>query len=257
MDVFYRDYLAQKDHPIDDETLKQALVSLEGAALKFSADAISDAAQRENYNRNVRRVKEAVLEQVKSGKVTVKEAAQFCYEARNNIMAEVRARTSPQGLAIAEARKKIPLGLADILDEKAINKFGGTFVELDVKQKNLMYYEIVESSARPNVTFNTMNKVLRVSGKVLVVVTIAYATYDIATAENKPKAAIKQGVIVGSGLVGTALAGAAVSAVCGPGAPFCAIGLMLGAGIASGWGASLVTESLDEELEEVLKWGVG
>lgn len=69
MDAFYRNYLAQEIHPVDDAVLDRALESFEGAALKFSSDFISDAKQRDNYNRNVKRVKAEVLEQVKSGKV--------------------------------------------------------------------------------------------------------------------------------------------------------------------------------------------
>ena len=107
MGFFYQDYLVGADHLIDDEVLHQALESLEGAALKFSADVISDAKQRDNYNQNVKRVKGEVLAQVKAGSISVKDAAEFCYEARNKIMAEVRAKTSVHGLAVAEARKKV------------------------------------------------------------------------------------------------------------------------------------------------------
>ena len=256
MDSFYRYYLAQEVHPLDDEVLKTALESFEGAALKFSADFISDAKQRENYNRNVKRVKAEVLSQVKAGNVSVKEAAEFCYEARNKIMAEVRDKTSVHGLAIAQKKKIISPALEQLLDEKAVKKFGKGFAELGTTQRNFMYYEIVESSARPDAKFNTLNKVLNVSGKVLIVVTIAYATYEIANAENKPKEAIKQGVIIGGGAAGTALAGLAVSPLCGPGAPFCAIGLMLAAGVTSGWAASKLVGEFDDELEEFAQWQV-
>lgn len=256
MDVFYRDYLAQKDHAIDDESLSQALESLEGAALKFSTDVIRDAKQRDNYNRNVKRVKGEVLAQVKAGKISVKNAAEFCYEARNKIMAEVRAKTSVHGLAVAEFKKKVPPSLEQLLDEKSIEKFGEKFAGLDGKRKKVMYYEIVESSARPAAKFNTLNKVLKVSGKVLIVVTIAYATYEIANADNKQKEAIKQGIAIGGGAAGTALAGLAVSTVCGPGAPFCAIGLMLAAGITSGLAASKLAEAMDDEIDEFTKWNI-
>ena len=256
MDSFYRYYLAQEVHPVDDEVLKTALESFEGAALKFSADFISDAKQRENYNHNVKRIKAEVLSQVKAGNVSVKEAAEFCYEARNKIMAEVRDKTSTHGLAFAQQKKIISPALEQLLDEKAVKRFGKRFVELGIEQRDSMYYEIVESSARPNAKFNTLNKVLSVSGKVLIVVTIAYATYEIINADNKPKEAIKQGITIGGGAAGTALASSAVSVVCGPGAPFCAIGLMLAAGVASGWAASKWADSIDDEIEEFTKWKI-
>ncbi|MCP1417117.1 hypothetical protein J3D47_001360 [Pseudomonas laurylsulfativorans] len=256
MDNFYRNYLAQKSHPIDDDVLNKAVESFEGVALKFSNDFLSDARQRENYNRNVRRVKAEVLNQVRSGSISVKEAAEFCYEARNKIMAEIRANTSVHGLAIAEKKKFVAPALEEILNRKTEEKFGKKFIDLSQAQKNSVYYEIVESSARPNIKFNTVNKVLKVSGKVLIVVTVAHATYVIANADNKPKETIKQGITIGGGLAGGVLASMAVSTICGPGAPFCAIGLMLAGGAASGWVASEIADSLDDELEEFTRWQI-
>lgn len=186
----------------------------------------------------------------------MKEAAEFCYEMRNKIMAEVRSKTSVHGRAIAEKKKVVSPALEQLLNEKSLKKFGKRFVELGSEQRDSMYYEMVESSARPNAKFNTLNKVLKVSGKVLIVVTIAYAMYEIANADNKPKEAIKQGITIGGGAAGTALASSAVLTVCGPGAPICAVGLMLAAGVASGWAASKLADSLDDEIEEFTRWKI-
>ncbi|VVO40524.1 hypothetical protein [Pseudomonas fluorescens] len=256
MDSFYRYYLAEKIHPVDDDVLEKTLESFEGAALKFSSDFISDAKQRDNYNHNVKRIKAEVLAQVKSGKVSVKEAAEFCYEMRNKIMAEVRAKTSVHGLAVAEKKKMVSPSLEKLIDDKALGKFGKKFGELSAQQKNAIHYEIIESSARPHAKYNVLNKTLKITGKVLIVVTIAYAAYDIVSAENKAKAAIKQGVTIGGGVVGTIAASAAVSTVCGPGAPVCTIALMLAGGFAGGWIASGFMESMDDEIEEFTKWQV-
>jgi hypothetical protein len=256
MDSFYRYYLADKIHPVDDEVLKKALESFEGAALKFSTDMIHDAEQRENYNRNVQRVKAEVLTEVKAGRVSVKEAAMHCYEMRNKIMVEIRTKTSVQGSAVVENRKSVAPSLQSLLDKYSNKKFGKALNELNVQQKNVIYYEIIESSARADAGYNTKNKVLKVTGKVLIVVTIAYAAYDIASAENKAKETIKQGAVIGAGVGGTYVASLAVSTVCGAGAPFCAIGLMLAAGLATGWGASAAVEYFDDELEEFTKWAV-
>ncbi|WP_371367254.1 hypothetical protein ACA097_26795 [Pseudomonas sp. QL9] len=256
MDSFYRNYLAEKIHPIPDDALDRALGSFEGAALKFSSDFISDAKQRENYNSNVKRVKATVLEQVKSGKVSVKEAAEFCYEARNKIMAEIRAKTSAHGLAIAEGRKKISKPLEQLLNEKSLRLHGEEFLKLGAEQKNSVYYELIESSARPDARFNTMNKVLKVTGKVMIVVTIAYAAYEISNAENKAKESVEQGTAIAGGIAGAALASMAVSLVCGPGAPVCTIALLLAGSVAGGMAASATTEYFDDELEEYTKWAV-
>ncbi|UVJ44659.1 hypothetical protein NVV94_03370 [Pseudomonas sp. LS1212] len=193
---------------------------------------------------------------MKSGNVSVKEAAEHCYEMRNKIMAEVRAKTSRSGVAITERKKVVSPALEQLLDEKAIKKFGRRFVELGAEQKNSIHYEIVESSARPNTKYNTLNKTLRVTGKVLIVVTITYAVYDIANAENKAKEAIKQGAVIGGGIAGTIAANAAVLTVCGPAAPVCTIALLLAGGASAGWLTSKVLDSFNDELEEFTKWQV-
>ena len=58
-----------------------------------------------------------------------------------------------------------------------------------------------------------------IMGKLGVLVTAALATYQILNAENKPKEAARQGIIVGAGALGGVLAGMGVSAFCGPGMP--------------------------------------
>lgn len=256
MDSFYRYYLAEKVHPLEGEVLKQALESFEGAALKFSVDFIQDAGQRENYNRNVQRVKADVLAEVKAGRVSVKEAAEHCYEMRNKIMTEIRTKTSLQGRAVAESRKKVSRALEELLNEKASNKFGKKFLDLDGQQRSLVHYDIIESSARPSAGYNTTNKILRVTGKVLIVVTIAYAAYDIAGAENKTKETIKQGAAIGGGLLGTFIGGGAAIALCAGGAPVCTIALLLAGGASGGWLASKGVDLYDDELEEFTRWGV-
>ncbi|WP_259755327.1 hypothetical protein [Pseudomonas sp. GCEP-101] len=256
MDSFYRYYLAQDIHPVDDSVLDKAVESLEGTAVKFSLDAISDAAQRENYNKNIRRVVEDIKAEVKAGRVSVKEAAEFCYEMRNKIMAETRARTSAQGLAIAERRKRVPPSLDELLDKYSMEKYKKKFAQLSVKQKSTIHYTIVESSARADALVNTTNKVLRVAGKVTIVVTIIYAGYEIANADNKTKETIKQAGTIGGGFAGTLIASALVSTVCGPGAPVCTIALMLAGGAIGGLAASSTLDYFDEELEEFTKWQI-
>lgn len=54
---------------------------------------------------------------VNAKKISVKEASIFCYEMRNQIMAEHRKLTSVQGLAKAEQHKKVPLSLNELLDK--------------------------------------------------------------------------------------------------------------------------------------------
>ncbi|WP_202948749.1 hypothetical protein, partial [Chromobacterium haemolyticum] len=76
----------------------------------------------------------------------------------------------------------------------------------------------------------------------------------VATAENKKKETIKQGAIIGGGMLGGTAAGLAVSTLCGPGAPFCAIAVILAGSVAGGALSEAAVDSLDEELEEFTNW---
>ncbi|SEN65661.1 hypothetical protein SAMN04487857_1322 [Pseudomonas sp. ok272] len=256
MDNFYRIYLAKEDHLIDVDALAQALESFEGVALKFSADFIKDSEQRSNYNRNIQRVKAGVLAEVSAGRVSVKEASQFCYEMRNKIMTEIRYSTSIHGQAFALKKKQNAPALEKLLNNKALDSFGKQFSSLSEQQKNVVHYGVIESSARSSAGYNTMNKVLNITGKVLIVVTITYAAYEIINAENKIKESIKHGSIIGGGFVGTALAGAVASAFCGPGAPLCVVASMLIGGAGGAWLTSKGTEYFDLELDEFTRWSI-
>ncbi len=59
-------------------------------------------------------------------------------------------------------------------------------------------------------------------------------------------------MIIGGGAAGGLLAGLGVSLICGPGAPFCAIAVVLAGGAVGG----IAADALDDELEEFSKWEV-
>ncbi|HHR6139476.1 MULTISPECIES: hypothetical protein [Providencia] len=245
------EYLIQADYVLD-----KAVAAFEGAATRFSIDAISDANVRNSYQQNIKRVVSEVKEMVDTKKISVKEASIFCYEMRNKIMAEHRKITSPQGLGVAERHKRKPPSLDDLLNKYAQQKFSTDMKNLTINQKNSIYYEIIESAARDNQKFTTMNKRLNILGKVGIVITATIATYEILDAENKPKEAIKQGMTVGGGVLGGWLAGFAVTPLCGPGAPVCAIAVVLLGGTAGGIAGSVAADSLDDEIEEFTKWAI-
>jgi len=249
-------YEAGQEHELKSPLLDNAIAALEGAAIKFSTDAINDANVRASYTSNIKRVTAEVREMVRAKKTTVKEAAEFCYEMRNKILNEHRKYTSSTGLSFAERHKKTPPKLDDLYDKYAFKKFERSFKELTAQQKNSIHYEIIESSARDNPKFTASNKRLKVMGKVGVLITASLATYEILNAENKPKEAIKQGVQIGGGVAGGWLAGLAVAPLCGPGAPVCAVALVLLGSAAGGIVGSVVADSLDEEIEEFTTWKI-
>lgn len=175
---------------------------------------------------------------------------------RGKIVLEHRQYTSAQGLAIAERHKKTTPSLNHYLDKYAQEKYKLKFTDLNENQKSSIYYEIIKASGRDNVSFTTINKRLVIIGKVTVLVTATIATYQILNAENQKKEAIKQGVQISTGIAGGWLAGLAVTPICGPGAPFCAIAVVLIGSAAGGLAGFALTNTLDEEIEEFTKWEI-
>ncbi|MBC3209102.1 hypothetical protein HU755_20045 [Pseudomonas sp. SWRI111] len=249
-------YVVQREHALQDSPLDRALELMEGSALRFSLDAISDEKIRASYTKNIKRMSQQVRDDVKAGRITAQEGVKFSHEMRNKIMMEHRKFTSAQGLAIAQRKKKDGKGLKTLLDIYSENLFQKGYDSLSDVEKNKVHYAILESSGRDNARFTAGTKKMLVMGKLGVLVTAALATYQILKADNKPKEAARQGIIVGTGAVGGVLAGMGVSALCGPGAPICAIAVVLAGTIAGGVAGEAVASSLDEELEELTHWDI-
>lgn len=248
-------YSVKQQHKLDS-ILQQAIDSFEAAATRFSLDYIKDANARQAYMTNIKRISDEVKAEVASGKMTVKEGAEFCQEMRNKIMEEARAVSSAQGLAKAESLKKDGATLEALLDKYAEKLFNKKFSQLDTAQKNKVYYSIIEASGRDNAKVTAGTRRMRIIGKVGLLVTAALAVHSIAIADNKPKEGIRQGAIIGGGVAGGLLAGLAVSTLCGPGAPICAIAVVLLGSIAGGYAAEETVDHFDEELEEFTRWNI-
>lgn len=251
-----RSYPVGRDHDLPDSPLEAAIAAFEGAATRFALDAISDAKVRESYMSNIRRMSQEVRLEVDAGRMSAKEGLEYCYEMRNKIMAEHRKFTSAQALAKAEKHKLAPPTLGELLDKYADKEFGKKYAELTPDQKSKISYKIIESSGRDNAKVSKGTARLKVIGKVGILVTAALATYEVINAENKKKEAARQGIILGGGAAGGAVAGLGVSLFCGPGAPLCAIAVVLVGSALGGIAGSLTADALDDELEELSHWEI-
>jgi len=254
------EYLTERFYELDLEELnkkfEQAIAAYEGVAFRFSVDVIKDAKVRENYAKDIKRGSEKIRELVVTKKISVKDAARHCHEMRNFIMDESRKITSPQGLAFAEKYKPHPHPQEFYLNKYSQRIYKIDFKDLNAEQKRIIQYATVESATRDNIKFSTENKILKALGKVTLVVTATIAAYEIYYAANRPKEAIKQGVQISGGALGGAAAGLAVSPLCGPAAPFCAVALVLIGSVLGGISSHWLVDTLDEEIEEFLKWTI-
>ncbi|MHC8403676.1 hypothetical protein [Pseudomonas sp. TMB3-21] len=249
-------YILKKDHDLHSSPLEMAIAGMEGAAARFATDAIKDANTRLNYQRKIKEMSRLVEAEVQAGNVTAKDGVAYCQEMRNNIMNEHRKFTSAQGVAVAEYIKLNGPTLQTTLDKYAHSLYKKNFDLLTDVEKSKVHYLILKKSGVDNakVTRGTMR--MNVAGKVAWIVTAAFAASEIYTADNKTKETGRQGIILGGGAAGGALAGLSISMLCGPAAPVCAIAVVIAGSIAGGVVGDYVADSLDEELEEFLSWDV-
>lgn len=142
----------------------------------------------------------------------------------------------------------------DILDRYSNRLSGRDYKNLSADQKSKVYYAILESSGRDNAAVSNGTKIMRVMGKVGILVTAAYATYEILNADNLAKEAARQTIVVSGGAAGGRLAALGVPLICGPGALICAVAVVLAGSVVGGVLGSVTAEALDDELEEFSRW---
>jgi hypothetical protein len=145
-------------------------------------------------------------------------------------------------------KKAQGLHLETLLDRYSDRLFSKPFRSLTDAEKDRAYYAVIEAAGRNNVKITAKTARLRVAGKVGILVTAALAGYEIATADDKVGEAARQGTVIEGGMIGGALAALAVSSVCGPGAPFCAIAVLI---IGSTAGATITGAAYDVYMDEV------
>ena len=245
-----------RNHDLDG-VLQKAIDAFEGVAFRFSVDFIHDAKERAAYQGGIKRLSSELMEEVKSGKLTVKEGAEFCNEMRNKIVAESRLASTPVGRSYAQSLKPdggIPI--QDLLKKYSHDLFKRSFSDLTEVEKSKVYYTIIESAGRDRAKVTAGTRRLRVIGKVCLLITATMAAYNITTAENKQKETIRQGAIIAGGAGGGFLAGLTVSAICGPGAWVCAVAIVLVGSIAGSAAVGAIVDAYDEELEEFTKWQI-
>ena len=178
---------------------------------------IQDANLRAAYMREIQKMSNGYLEAVKQGKISVKDAVLEATELRNQILDATRKKNSAIGLAISQKEKAAGKTLEQILEYYAMeikdpNKFKALrpnrstldkhiknciqsgysyFDKLSEVDRNRVYYSVLKGSGKSNKSFNGKIKWMRASGRFLVVISFAYAGYEIYNADNKRKGNIQ------------------------------------------------------------------
>lgn len=217
------------------EPLQRALSAFEAEAVNFARRFIPDHTVRQQYVAKIRQMSDSILDEVRRGLITAEQGQSLAHQLRNEILATTRGASSDVGRAWAEALKAQGRTLAELQERYAAQLFRRAFDTLNEAERNQVFLRIIEASgrARPSVLV-TSTRLARLS-RSLLFVTAAIAVYEVTTSDNPGREAVKQGSVVGAGLAGGALAGAAATGlVCGPGAPVC-VGLIvfIGGGLAA------------------------
>ncbi|ROM91084.1 hypothetical protein [Pseudomonas brassicacearum] len=249
-------YIVKSEHTLYQSPLEMAVAGMEGAASRFSIDAIKDERVRVSYEKNIRRMAQQIFAEVKAGNISVEDGTKFSNEMRNKIMFEHRKLTSAQGLAIVQKKKKAGKTHADVLNEKSQAQFNKNYEQLSKTQQKEVLYRALERSGSANAKFTSGTKIMSVMGKVGIIMTAVLATYQILNADDKAKETARQATILGGGAAGSLLAGLGISVICGPGAPACAIAVVLIGSVAGGIAGGIAADTFDDELKELAHWDI-
>jgi hypothetical protein len=155
-----------------------------------------------------------------------------------------------------QKKKKAGGTHSDILNEKSQTQFHKNYEQLSKAQQKEVLYRALERSGSANAKFTSGTKIMSVMGKVGIILTAVLATYQILNADDKAKETARQATILGGGAAGGFLAGLGISALCGPGAPACAIAVVLIGSVVGGIAGGVAADTFDAELEELAHWDI-
>jgi hypothetical protein len=216
------------------QEMEKALHLLEAEAVNFGYRFINDSAVRRSYIRQAEFLARTLRWEFECGRLTPYEAARGANEIRNAVMEASRVDTSDIGLAKAQKLKPTGETLSALEDRYSNRIFSKEFSALSQAERNRIWLEIVDSSGRPQPQVNSMNLRAARVGRALVLVSVAIAVYNVATAEDTGRQIVKEGVTAGAGVLGGMSGGAVAGLACGPASPVCVtIGVFVGGVIAA------------------------
>jgi hypothetical protein len=228
--------------PTKSRALADALMAFESTALIFGEKFIRDSRVRTNYFNQAREASKEIEAYVYMGEMSAEEAALRVNELRNALLDAGRLQSSDVGRAVAELEKATGKTLEELQAKYANQLFKTEFATLNAAQRDSVFLEIVRAGGRPNPKYTKLAARVGKVGKGVLIVSFAFAFYNVATSDRPGREAVKQSASIGAGILGGAAAGLA----CGPGAPVCVgVGALIG-GIAVALGAEQLFDWLWE-----------
>lgn len=223
--------------PTDDRAaFESAIQGLEAELANVGVHLSVDARAREVYAAQIRVMADELRMEATNGRTTWADAAARAQETRNLVMDTIRGRSTPVGRAIAQSLKREGKSLNELIARKTGQLFGpaANFSRLPASAQNRVYAEIVKSAAKSNPQVTATMRRLSRAGRGLVFLSVALSAYEIATADDKLRAASRELTVTGAGIGGGIAGGAIAGLACGPGAPVCVtIGAFVGGAVAA------------------------
>jgi hypothetical protein len=228
--------------PTRSRALADALMALESTALIFGEKFIRDSRVRTNYLNQTQAASKEIEAYVSMGEISAEEGALRVNELRNALLDAARLDSSDIGRAAAVLEKATGKTLEQLQAKYANQLFKTEFATLNAAQRDSVFLEIVRAGGRPNPKYTKLAARIGKAGKGVLIVSFAFAFYNVATSDRPGREAVKQSTSIGAGILGGAAAGLA----CGPGAPICVgVGAVVG-GIAVALGAEKLFDWLWE-----------
>jgi hypothetical protein len=219
--------------PVTGNELETAIRLFESEAAAFAKSIIKDPAARAEYISKTKSASSELITLVKQHKITPHEAARTANAMRNQIMELSRSKLTDFGLAISRELKRDGPPLAHFEEHYAKKIFRRGFSALTDAERQAVWLEIVNAAGRSNKSVNMNVRWYGVAGRTLLVASLAFAVYNVSTAENKPRQAAKEGSTLAAGVAGGAAGALAVTAlVSNPAGWIVGAGMFVGAAIA-------------------------
>lgn len=240
--------------------LKDELYLIEAEVAFFAKEAFQNAYVRESYNKSIKEMsnqllKEAEKEQdIHKRKILAKQLAQDANKFRNEIMNDMRAKSTTWGRVRAERIKSRGKTFEEMIEKKIKDlSYNKPFEQLTKQEQTKVFEEIIKSSGEPNKKINVKMLIAKNFARGIIVFSIGYLIYDLYVSENKARVIISHSATIGGGFVGGGL-GMWAGLICGPYAFVC-VPTFGGLGVVGGGylGHTVVNEWFDDEINALLK----
>lgn len=199
-----------------DQTVHQELSSLQAVTASSAVWTGLDFTGRAEYGRLTRQLSDEIWARYKDGSLTGEQAARIAQQSRNEVMEAVRARSSPWGRARAQQLKARGKTLEALLDKYARQSYGRSLEALGDGERAAVFETVIKAAGRPNPQVTAAARSLGRCARVFWVVTFIIFIWDVSTATDKIRTAIRDVLDIAAGIGGSMAVGAAAGALFGP-----------------------------------------